>query len=131
MLKVYSKYGQDWSYPKAADAQIIGVCSGALAAAAVCCSTSFSNLLPAAVQSVVLSFQTGMKSAEVASSVVSSRGFLDDWSLLVSRITHDEANHMIEDFAKDLVCPLTCNDVCMLTYVESPTSIETLCECCV
>ena len=106
LLTSFSTYGQKWSYPKAANSCVIGICSGALAAAAVSSSTTFSNLLPAAVHSVVISFRTGLRSAEASLAINSSRGFRGDWSLLVSRITIVEAQQAINDFSGASVgCP--------------------------
>ena len=99
-LTTFSTCGQKWPYPKAATSCVIGICSGALAAAAVSSSTTFSNLLPAAVHSVVISFRTGLRSAEVGLTISSPRGFQGDWSLLVSRMTIVEAQQAINDFSE-------------------------------
>lgn len=105
-LTRFSTYGQQWTYPKAANSCVIGICSGALAAAAVSSSTTFSNLLPAAVHSVVISFRTGLRSAEGGLTISSSRGFQGDWSLLVSEIRIVEAQQAINDFSEASVsCP--------------------------
>ena len=107
-LTKFSTYGQKWPYPKATRSCVIGVCSGALAAAAVSSSTTFSNLLPAAVHSVVISFRIGLRSAEAGLMINSSKDFQGDWSLLVSRITTVEAQRAINDFSEDSVdCPST------------------------
>ena len=105
-LTTFSTCGQKWPYPKAATSCVIGICSGALAAAAVSSSTTFSNLLPAAVHSVVISFRTGLRSAEAGLKISSSRGLQGDWSLLVSRMTIVEAQQAINDFSEASVgCP--------------------------
>ena len=107
-LTEFSTYGQKWPYPKATRSCVIGVCSGALAAAAVSSSTTFSNLVPAAVRSVVISFRTGLRSAEAGLMISPSKDFQGDWSLLVSRITTAEAQQAIIDFSEDSVdCPST------------------------
>ena len=106
LLTGFSTYGQQWSYPKAANSCVIGICSGALAAAAISSSTTFSNLVPAAVHSVVISFRTGLRSAEAGLTISSSKGSRGDWSLLVSRITIVEAQQAISDFADaSVACP--------------------------
>ena len=103
LLTRISKYGQEWSYPKAANSQVIGLCSGALAAAAICSSTTFSNLLAPAVQSVVVAFRIGMRSAEACLTLSLSKGFDEDWSMLVPRLTIEEANQAIKAFSQTAV----------------------------
>ncbi|KAL8717163.1 MAG: hypothetical protein Q9225_005573 [Loekoesia sp. 1 TL-2023] len=107
LARFISKYGQEWSYPKAANSYIIGVCSGALAAAAVCSSTTFSNLLSTAVHSVVVSFRTGLRSVEACVALGSSKDYQEDWSMLVPRLQVDDVNQEIESFSNSKHLPST------------------------
>ena len=94
-----SAYGQEWSYPKAGNTHVIGLCTGALAAAAVCSSTTFSNFIPAAVQSVVIAFKIGLRSAEACLTINPSQGFHGDWSMFVSRLTMEGAHKAIKAYS--------------------------------
>lgn len=116
LLTSISKYGQQWSYPKASNSQVIGLCSGALAAAAVCSSTTFSNLLAPAVQSVVVAFRVGMRSAEAGLATSLSKGFDDDWSMLVPRLTIAEANQAIKAFSQTAVRAFQLCDRSIITH---------------
>ena len=91
-----SKYGRDWTYPKATQSQVVGICSGALAAAAVCSSTTFSNLIPNAVKSAVIAFRIGLASAEAGSTVSVSENFDKSWSTVVPRMTLEQAREIVE-----------------------------------
>ena len=102
-LTVFSTNGQRWPYPKTTRSCVIGLCSGALAAAAVSSSTTFFNILPAAVHSVVISFRTGLRSAEAGLMISSSKDSQGEWSLLVSKLTIAEAQQAINDLSEGSV----------------------------
>lgn len=100
---------QSKPYPKPTNSYAIGLCTGALAAAAVASSSSTANLLPAAVHSVVVAFRTGLRAVDVArsTSVEAKSDLSGDWSLLCAGLTIEHAKRVIEEFASDLVSTST------------------------
>ena len=96
---------QSKAYPKPTNSYAIGLCTGALAAAAVASSSSLANLLPAAVHSVIVAFRTGLRAVDVArsTSVEAKSDLSDDWSLLCAGLTIEQAESVIETFASDVV----------------------------
>ena len=107
LLTTLSEHCQDRSYPKAANSHVLGLCTGALAAAAVCSSTTLSNLLPAAVRSVVVAFKTGLCAIEAGRAIWSaSKDLMGDWSVLCPGLSLEEAHQAIEAFSDATVRPL-------------------------
>ncbi|KAL9094177.1 MAG: hypothetical protein Q9165_003592 [Trypethelium subeluteriae] len=99
---------QSESYPKSASSYVIGLCTGALAAAAVASSSSIAKLLPAAVHSVIVAFRTGLRAEDVArsTSVEAKSDLSGDWSLLCGGLVAEHAERLIEGFASDAHLPL-------------------------
>ncbi|MCJ1401237.1 hypothetical protein MMC11_004449 [Xylographa trunciseda] len=95
-------------YPKPTNSYVIGLCTGALAAAAVASSSSPTNLLPAAVHSVIVAFRIGLRAVEVArsTSVEAKSDLSGDWSLLCAGLAIEQAERMIEELASDAHLPL-------------------------
>ena len=73
------------------NARILGLCTGALAAAAVSCSRSTLELIPLAVEAVILAFRTGMHVTDVAQRVEPSGASDRSWSLIVPGVEVGEA----------------------------------------
>lgn len=69
----------------------LGLCTGALAAAAVSCSQSTLELIPLAVCAVKAAFRTGMLATDVAQRLVPSDTSDRCWSMIVSGLTSAEA----------------------------------------
>lgn len=66
------------------NARLLGLCTGALAAAAVSCSRSILELVPMAVNAVIIAFRTGTHVTDVAHRVEPSDTLDGSWSLIVS-----------------------------------------------
>ena len=64
--------------------RILGLCTGALAAAAVSCSRSLLELIPMAIHAVVIAFRTGMLVMDVAQRVEPSNGLDRSWSMTIA-----------------------------------------------
>lgn len=72
------------SFPCSSDTVVLGLCTGSLAAAAISTSTSVFELLPAAVEAVLIAFRTGLRSIEVRDDIErSSQSELPMWSVIV------------------------------------------------
>ncbi|RCI15849.1 hypothetical protein L249_1704 [Ophiocordyceps polyrhachis-furcata BCC 54312] len=63
--------------------RVAGICTGALAAAAVSCSRNAVELVPLAVEAVTAAFRVGMLVADVAQRVAPSKTLEESWSVLV------------------------------------------------
>lgn len=69
----------------------LGLCTGSLAAAAVACSRSIVDLVPLAINAVVVSFKTGVLVNEVAHRVASPQESDQSWSVVIPGSTSPEA----------------------------------------
>ena len=73
------------------NARILGLCTGALAAAAVSCSRSTLELIPMAVDTVIVAFRTGMHVTDIAQRVAPSDASDRSWSIIVPGLASAEA----------------------------------------
>ena len=62
---------------------MLGVCTGALAAAAVSCSRSVLELLPLALDAVTVAFRTGVHVMDVAQQIEPSDATDQSWSMII------------------------------------------------
>lgn len=83
-----------WHY-RADNSCMLGVCTGALAAAAVSCSRSVLELLPMAVDAVTVAFRTGMRVVDVAQRIETSDASDQSWSIIVPGLASAEAVHRL------------------------------------
>lgn len=81
----------DCQHYGADDARVLGLCTGALAAAAVSCSRSTLELIPLAICAVTVAFRVGKHATDVAHRVASSDTSEQSWSMIVSGLTSGEA----------------------------------------
>ena len=56
-------------YPDSSETSLLGLCTGSLAAAAISTSTTVFELIPAAVEAVLVAFRTGLRSIEIRNSI--------------------------------------------------------------
>ncbi|KAI4597969.1 Type I Iterative PKS [Pestalotiopsis sp. 9143b] len=83
---------------------VIGLCTGAIAAAAVVCSRNTLELVPIAVDAVVVAFRTGMRVADMAQRLEPSDSLDQSWSFVVPGSASAE---VIEAYAKNTTLPLS------------------------
>ncbi|KAJ5952040.1 Acyl transferase/acyl hydrolase/lysophospholipase [Penicillium vulpinum] len=88
----------------AGKALALGLCTGSLAAAAVACSHSVVDLVPLAINAVVVAFKTGVLVNEVAHRVASSEESDQSWSVVIPGSKSPEAIH---EFCAQTALPLT------------------------
>jgi hypothetical protein len=89
-LLTHNDYSQAGTCEFAEKAGALGLCTGALAAAAVSCSGNILDLVPLSVDAVTAAFRTGVLVADMAARV--SPGKVgDSWSIIVSGSTSTEA----------------------------------------
>ncbi|KAK4235627.1 ketoacyl-synt-domain-containing protein [Achaetomium macrosporum] len=103
-LGAFIAQADPWDFSRANTA-IVGLCTGALAAAAVSCSRSTLDLVPLAVDAVVVAFRTGMRVNDVAQRIEPSEAAADQsWSVIMPGAASAEVVH---DFCKQTPLPLT------------------------
>ena len=88
--KSLGSQGDPWHYG-VDNCRILGLCTGALAAAAVSCSRSILELLPMAVDAVTVAFRTGMLVTDVAQRIEPSDASDRSWSTIVSGVNSAKA----------------------------------------
>ena len=82
-----------WNY-RPDNSCVLGICTGALAAAAVSCSRSVLELIPMAVDAVAVAFRTGMHVMDTARGIEPSNDASDQsWSIVVPGEASAEAVH--------------------------------------
>lgn len=84
-------------YPNAAKDHVLGLCTGSLAAAAVCGSGSVAELIPAGVEAVLLAFRIGVKVSKAGQDIESCHS-QDAWTIATG-LAEDEVNAAIECFS--------------------------------
>lgn len=90
-------------YPSADDSVIVGLCTGLLPSAAVSSSRTAGELVPIAVQTVVLALRLGLCVHSVRKLVDAGSSSSSSWSALVSGISESEALENIEAFSNQQV----------------------------
>lgn len=86
------------TYPSAASTYLLGACTGSFAAAAISTSQTLAELLPPAVEAVLVAFRCALRAFifrdDIEASVSSGQ---KSWTALV-RIQRSEADKLIKDF---------------------------------
>ena len=90
-------------YPSASDCHLIGLCVGLLSSAAVSSATNVGELIPAAVEAVVVALRLGLCVLKVRELVSSDQASSTSWSVLISGISEQEAFQLIEEFTVERV----------------------------
>jgi iterative type I PKS product template protein len=91
-------------YHNVTQCRVLGLCTGAFAAAAVSCSHNTVDLVPLAVEAVIAAFRTGIVVTDAAKRVAPWSDENQSWSLLVPGSASTEA---VEKFREETVLPLT------------------------
>lgn len=95
-MNYFCSQADPWDYTTD-NSRILGLCTGALAAAAVGCSRSTLELIPIAVDAVIVAFRTGMYVTDVAQRVESSDASNQSWSVIVPGLASIEAVHKFNE----------------------------------
>jgi Starter unit:ACP transacylase in aflatoxin biosynthesis len=90
-------------YPSSSDSFLCGICTGALASAAISSSRSLLELIPAAVHAVIIAFRAGLCASEVRSSIEDISDHSPEWSIVVSGISTEAATRSLKEFADSKV----------------------------
>jgi hypothetical protein len=76
------------------------LCTGALAAAAISSCKTLSELLPAAVQTVLISFRLGLCVVDVRNRLELASDNSASWSMVVPGLTAEAAATGLKEFAE-------------------------------
>jgi 3-oxoacyl-(acyl-carrier-protein) synthase len=85
----------------------LGLCTGLLAATAVTCAKSLSDLLPLAVEAVRISFRAGVVVGSVRDALQSSSDSDKSWSTIVANTSEAAAQAALEQFHAAKAVPLS------------------------
>lgn len=98
---------------------MLGFCTGALAAAAVSASSSLSELLPIAVQTVSVAFRLGLTAQKLCDHLeVSSEDKSRSWSVVIGDLDSETALTIFDDFCKSNVGQQVLFVLPLLTVVQ-------------
>jgi naphtho-gamma-pyrone polyketide synthase len=87
-------------YPNAVNSYVLGLCTGSYAAAAISTSRTISELIPAAIEVVLVAFRTALHSLELRNDIERpSKGSSQSWSVVVST-PEASAIKMIKTFSE-------------------------------
>ncbi|KAL1854109.1 Type I Iterative PKS [Paecilomyces lecythidis] len=87
-------------YPSASESHILGLCTGLLASAAVGSSRTVGELIPAAVETVVVSLRLGLCVLRARDLVDHSNEKSQSWSLVVSGLNEEKAAALLGEFCQ-------------------------------
>ncbi|KAJ5794563.1 polyketide synthase [Penicillium paradoxum] len=90
-------------YPTNADTRLTGLCTGLLTAVTISCCSSLSDLIPSAVDSVVLAFRAGLLVEEVRVRIEPSVSKAGSWSVVIPGLKEDVALEALEKYILDKV----------------------------
>jgi hypothetical protein len=93
-------------YPTASDTHLLGLCTGAFAAAAISCSRSLVELLPIAVQTVLVAFRTGLCAGRIANCIEPTATGSREWSIVVPGIDSQAIEDALAEFSATKVSTL-------------------------
>ncbi|KAI1480090.1 ketoacyl-synt-domain-containing protein [Daldinia eschscholtzii] len=102
-LGVFISQADTWGF-HANDSRVLGLCTGALAAAAVGCSRNTLELIPVAVDAVVVAFRTGMHVTDMAQRLQTSDSSDSSWSIIVPGSASADA---VRRFCEQTTLPLS------------------------
>lgn len=86
---------------------MLGMCTGQLAASAVACASSVGQLVPLAVEAVVIAFRTGLHITKTRELLETETDRNKSWSYIVPKLQADIAASRIAQFSQSAVSSLT------------------------
>lgn len=120
-------------YPSSHDSHLAGLCSGALAAAAISTSSSLHELIPTAVQTVVLALHIGLRAAEMAQSLEASPTG-STWSMVIPGLTSEAISQVLDDFCSKTVSAHSIRSCIvqnsrLIVQIANPKAFPPICHC--
>ena len=90
-------------YPDPSSSFVVGLCTGSLAAAAISASRSVFELVPAAIEAVLVAFRTGLRSVEVRQDIEpNDQSTSPSWSMILA-IQEEQASLALRNHVKATV----------------------------
>jgi hypothetical protein len=93
----------DNPYPSPNGVCILGLCTGTLAAAAISCCRTVSELLPVAIETVLVAFRTGICTLDVRNRIEPSTESCLSWSIAVGGSSAAQVAAALKEFRRDNV----------------------------
>ncbi|KAK7530819.1 polyketide synthase module [Phyllosticta citribraziliensis] len=93
-------------YPTKANTYALGSCIGGLAAAAISCSKSVSDLSSTAIEAIKIAFRLGLAVMEMKSRLTPDLEKTSSWSMVVGT-TEEKASELVRDFSDKSGLPVT------------------------
>ena len=87
-------------YPLPSESIIAGMCTGLLAGSAVSSAQSVSELLPVAVEAVMIAFRTGLRTTEIRDRIEQSSNASLSWSVVVPGMQEQSASAALKLFCE-------------------------------
>ena len=94
------------SYPSGQNNNVLGMCTGQLAACAVASASSAGELVALAVEVVVIAFRTGLHVTKTRDLLENGSDRNKNWSFIVPKLQVDLAASRIEQFSQSAVSSL-------------------------
>lgn len=101
LISRYEKEHGDSTSP--GETCLVGLCTGLFAAAAIASSPSISQLIPIAIQVMLMAFRTGAHVAALADRLNSRSDLSESWTYVVPAAQESEINTILSDFHKENV----------------------------
>ena len=86
-------------YPHSSTSHSIGLCTGSFAAAAISTSQTVAELLPAAIEAVLVAFRTGLRSFEARNDIEPCSVSPPVWSVIVG-VQEGQASALLDSFSR-------------------------------
>ncbi|KAK4995687.1 hypothetical protein LTR66_004548 [Elasticomyces elasticus] len=119
-IRQFGEFGKP--YPRPEDTYVLGLCTGSLAAAAVSSCCSLSELLPAAVRTVLMAFRLGLCVVDMRNRMEPpSRDISQEWSIVVSDLEPKAASNAIDEFCQAEIIPETMQPWITATAAKATT----------
>ena len=97
----YSYYGEGLqTYPSPSESYIVGLCTGLFAAAAISSSRSVVELLPVAIEAVLVAFRSGLLVLECRNRLELSTATTSSWSVVLLESREDAISTVLEEFCQ-------------------------------
>ncbi|KAG4026289.1 hypothetical protein MFRU_042g00180 [Monilinia fructicola] len=103
-IDYYEKEYGDLTSPS--ETCLVGLCTGLFAAAAIASSRSVSQLIPIAIQVVLMAFRAGLHVAAVAESLNNSSKSTESWTYIIPAAQESEVSSILCKFHKENTTPL-------------------------
>lgn len=101
LTDITSQHGETGDvYPLTSETYLLGLCTGSLPAAAISCCESISQLIPLAVQTVLIALRTGLCAANVGNRIEKPAEGLSSWSTIVHGLTGEDIPKVLKDFSE-------------------------------